>query len=480
MSSQDDIICKSCNKICTDIQLKWCRPCAINNLKKNFTNWTSGNEKIDEFIQQMQLKIESFDNIIVEWIPYEQFNNVKKTKKDGFATAIWKDGLLKYNEEERTYKRILSNIEVFLKCLNNSQNVINEFSNEKYSIKVSEIDEFDIPKVYGISQNPDTNDYIIVLDNSYYCKECGEIYMERWSKWCRLCQINNLELNHSGNKKIDEFIQEMQLKIEIYDDIIVEWIPYNQFNNVKKIGKNGFTTVIWKNGPLEYNNNKEKFNYERKPNKKVTLKCLNNSQNVISNLLNEAKAYSIKGPEYDYDIPRIYGISQNPDTKDYIIILGGFCENCGEIFTNIYYQWCKPCDLIQNFANWTSGNEKIDEFIQEMQLKIENPEYRIVEWIPYDQFNIIKEICKDNFARMYLAIWKDGPLEYNYNEEKHKHERQPNKEVILKCLNNSQSVINDLLNEVKGYDDITEIYGISKNPNTNEYIIVLIGVNHVI
>ncbi|GBC38019.2 kinase-like domain-containing protein [Rhizophagus irregularis DAOM 181602=DAOM 197198] len=132
----------------------------------------------------------------------------------------------------------------------------------------------------------------------------------------------------------------------------------------------------------------------KKPNKKVTLKCLNNSQNVISNLLNEAKAYSIKGPEYDYDIPRIYGISQNPDTKDYIIILGGFCENC------------------------------------------------------------------------------DGPLEYNYNEEKHKHERQPNKEVILKCLNNSQSVINDLLNEVKGYDDITEIYGISKNPNTNEYIIV--------
>ncbi|CAB5363452.1 unnamed protein product [Rhizophagus irregularis] len=264
----------------------------------------------------------------------------------------------------------------------------------------------------------------------------------------------------------------MQLKIEIYDDIIVEWIPYNQLNNVKKIGKNGFTTVIWKNGPLEYNNNKEKCNYERKPNKKVTLKCLNNSQNVISNLLNEAKAYSIKGPEYDHDIPRIYGISQNPDTKDYIIILGGFCENCGEIFTNIYYQWCKLCDLIQNFANWTSGNEKIDEFIQEMQLKIESMEDIIVEWIPYDQFNNIKEISKDNFARIYLAIWKDGPLEHNYNEEKHKHERQPNKEVILKCLNNSQSVINDLLNEVKGYDDITEIYGISKNPNTNEYIIV--------
>jgi hypothetical protein len=142
----------------------------------------------------------------------------------------------------------------------------------------------DIPIIYGISQNPITNDYIIVLNNSY-CKECGEIYKKIWLKWCKPCQINNLELNHSGNKKIDELIQEMQLKIESKDDIIVEWIPYNQFNNVKKIGKDGFTTAIWKNGLLKYNN--KEIKYERKPNKEITLKCLNNSQNVISNLLNE-------------------------------------------------------------------------------------------------------------------------------------------------------------------------------------------------
>ncbi|EXX63950.1 Mkk2p [Rhizophagus irregularis DAOM 197198w] len=484
MSSQDDIICKSCDKICTNIMFKWCRPCAINNLKKNFTNWTSGNEKIDDFIQKMQLKIESYDDIIVEWIPYDQFNNVKKTNKNGFATAIWKDGLLEYNEEEMKRIRI-SNIEVSLKCLINSQNVINEFSNEAkaYSIKYSKLHKYNldimdgIPKIYGISQNPDTNDYIVVLNNSY-CKECSEIYIEIWSKWCRPCQINNLELNHSGNKKIDEFIQEMQLKIEKSSDIIVEWIPYNQFNNVKKIGKDGFATAIWKNGPLEYNYNKEKHKYERKSNKKVTLKCLNNSQNVISNLLNEAKTYSIE--KYKLDIPEIYGISQNPDTKDYIIILCGFCENCGEIYINIYCQFCKSCYLIQNFAKWTSGNEKIDELIQEMQLKIEKSSDIIVEWIPYNQFYIIKEISKNNFARLYLAIWKDGSLIYNFNKKKGIYERSSNKEVILKCLNNSQSVINDLLNEVKAYPikrseykyDIPKICGISQNPNTSEYIIV--------
>ncbi len=36
----------------------WCKPCQMNYLKENFTNnWTSGNERIDNFIQEMQLKV---------------------------------------------------------------------------------------------------------------------------------------------------------------------------------------------------------------------------------------------------------------------------------------------------------------------------------------------------------------------------------------------------------------------------------------
>ena len=47
----------------------------------------------------------------------------------------------------------------------------------------------------------------------------------------------------------------MQLKIYNYDDIVFEWIPYNQFNDIKEIGKSDFTIVysaIWKDGPLHY------------------------------------------------------------------------------------------------------------------------------------------------------------------------------------------------------------------------------------
>ncbi|EXX62621.1 uncharacterized protein OCT59_011600 [Rhizophagus irregularis] len=64
-----------------------------------------------------------------------------------------------------------------------------------------------------------------------------------------------LEINRaSENKKIDDFIQERQLKINDSDNMIVfEWIPYNQFNEIKETGKNGLITIysaIWEDGPL--------------------------------------------------------------------------------------------------------------------------------------------------------------------------------------------------------------------------------------
>src|SRR5438552_14134779 len=93
------------------------------------------------------------------------------------------------------------------------------------------------------------------------------------------------------------------------------------------------------------------------------------------------------------------------------------CKKCGEEYTYVYWKWCKPCqidNLKGNFTNWTSGNEKIDNFIQEMQLKIDSLWDIVFEWIPYNQFSDIKEIGRDGFATIYSAIWKDGQLIYDY------------------------------------------------------------------
>ena len=80
----------------------------------------------------------------------------------------------------------------------------------------------------------------------------------------------------------------MQLKIDHPWDIVFEWIPYNQFSDIKEIDKGGFATVysaIWKNGPLEYYANNEY--YTRNSNYKVALKCLYNSQNITNEFLND-------------------------------------------------------------------------------------------------------------------------------------------------------------------------------------------------
>src|SRR6266542_3950697 len=153
----------------------------------------------------------------------------------------------------------------------------------------------------------------------------------------------------------------------------------------------------------------------------------------------------------------MYGISQNPDTNHYtMVFLDEYCRNycvmCDRMYTNAKYKWCKPCqinDLKKNFANWTSGDKKIDSFIQKMQLKIIYHDDIVFEWIPYNQFNDIKEIDKDNFFTVYLAKWKDGPLEYNASTKKYERNNS-NREITLKWFYNTQS-INEFLHEVRTF-----------------------------
>src|SRR2546430_10355550 len=106
------------------------------------------------------------------------------------------------------------------------------------------------------------------------------------------------------------------------------------------------------------------------------------------------------------------------------------CEYCGEQFER---EWCKSCQidsLKRKFTNWTSENKKIDDFIQEMQLKIDNADDIVVEWIPYNQLNDIKEIGKGDFITVYSAIWKNGPLYFNGNNKEYT--RKYDIKVVLK------------------------------------------------
>ena len=110
--------CMSCQKIC---------------LKENFTSWTSGYETIDNCIQDMQLKIEHHDEIVIEWIPYNQLSDIKEIGKGDFVTensAIWKGGPLYYSYNKNELIRKSADENVVLKYSYDSQNLTNEFLNE--------------------------------------------------------------------------------------------------------------------------------------------------------------------------------------------------------------------------------------------------------------------------------------------------------------------------------------------------------------
>jgi hypothetical protein len=101
--------------------------------------------------------------------------------------------------------------------------------------------------------------------------------------------------------------------------------------------------------------------------------------------------------------------------------------------------------LVQKYFTRMSGNKKIDKFIQEKQLNIKDHNDVVFEWIPYNQFNEIKETGRNDLITVYSAIWKDGPLHKKYSWDVD-YTRDSNKEVALKCYNSTpiELVINEV------------------------------------
>ena len=112
-------ICENCNQEC--LATLYCEYCVRNYLKANFSNWTSGNDDIDNLIQKYQ--IESLEpGKVVEWIPYNNLQNIKYLTKGGCSeiyTADWIDG--RYEEWDSKEQQLirLGKESVILKGLEN-------------------------------------------------------------------------------------------------------------------------------------------------------------------------------------------------------------------------------------------------------------------------------------------------------------------------------------------------------------------------
>ncbi|RIA94176.1 kinase-like domain-containing protein [Glomus cerebriforme] len=164
----------------------------------------------------------------------------------------------------------------------------------------------------------------------------------------------------------------------------------------------------------------------------------------------------------------------------------GRCIECKIVNTG--KNWCRICNskrFQQNFNNWTSGNDDIDKFIQNIQLSALS-HYQLLEWIPYERFSKPIYIAEGGFGKVYKAKWKDGYILYwdlNENKWKRNYQNDGNYvDVALKILNNSQKITFEFINEIALYSKIHEVkisdlvircYGISQDPETKDYIMVM-------
>ncbi|RHZ80676.1 hypothetical protein Glove_132g174 [Diversispora epigaea] len=154
----------------------------------------------------------------------------------------------------------------------------------------------------------------------------------------------------------------------------------------------------------------------------------------------------------------------------------GLCNKCHQ--NNTGFNWCYPCNAKQfqnEFGKWTSEDKEIDEFIQRIQLNA-NIRQEIIEWIPFKKLENITYLTKGGFGTTYKASWLDGPI-YYWDYKVENWNRFKGQNVCLKSLDSSTNKIN-FLQEIKNQlkfrgKNAISIYGITKNPTKNEYMMVM-------
>ncbi|GET64805.1 kinase-like domain-containing protein [Rhizophagus irregularis DAOM 181602=DAOM 197198] len=428
---------KVINKLIKSSHVKKCNKCNYTcnaiHFQQNFENWTSGNNNIDEFIQHTQLMAHKNSEIsnALEWIPYDRMDDIVKNKFGNVYKANWINGNIKHwDDKNQNWKREGHNRLVNLKRVNSLKNIKIEFENE-----------INIP--FGITQDPETKNYMMVLNNK--CKKCNR----------NVCNTINFQHKFidwtSGNNDIDILIQETQLSAHDNADIneALEWIPYDRLDDIVKNKFGNVYKANWINGNIKHWDDKNQ-NWKREGhNRLVNLKRVNSLKNIKIEFENEI------------NIP--FGITQDPETKNYMMVLNNKCKKC-------YSRMCDTIHFQYKFIDWTSGNNDIDKLIQDTQLSAHNNIKKALEWIPYDRLYNIKYIAEDEFGKVYRANWIDGSIN-NWDSKNQNWKREDyNMFVNLKNLNNSKNVTIEFTNKIKiKY----EFYGITQDPETNNYMMVL-------
>ncbi|RHZ84204.1 hypothetical protein Glove_84g82 [Diversispora epigaea] len=150
-------------------------------------------------------------------------------------------------------------------------------------------------------------------------------------------------------------------------------------------------------------------------------------------------------------------------------------DNRNLIFSRGRCSLCTKEHFIQEFKTWSSGNINIDKIIEESQTSNIN---RKLQWIPYDNFQNIKHIADGGRGSVYSAKLENGiKWKWDFIEQDWGYDLIGGK-VALKEIKDSRYDIAEFFKVVMTINDYYSesnalYYGISKNPFTQNYIIVM-------
>ncbi|EXX62010.1 Mkk2p [Rhizophagus irregularis DAOM 197198w] len=191
-------------------------------------------------------------------------------------------------------------------------------------------------------------------------------------------------------------------------------------------------------------------------------------------LTKDEKSYAVKLLNKDFDY---FKILDNEGIKR-------ICENChDECLATLYCEHCVRNYLISKFSSWTSGNNDIDNLIQQCQMETLKPN-RIVEWIPYDKLQNIEYLTKGGCSEIYTAYRIDGSYEEWDSKEKQL-KRDKGHDVILKKLENVESANKSWFEEGKSHlhisnkhNHVVQCFGITKDPSDGNYMLVMFALDN--
>ncbi|EXX60717.1 Kcc4p [Rhizophagus irregularis DAOM 197198w] len=144
-----------------------------------------------------------------------------------------------------------------------------------------------------------------------YCEHCVRTYLK-----------NNFSNWTSGNSNIDNLIQECQMET-FSPDRVIEWIPYNNLQDIKYITKGGCSEIysaIWIDGRYIEWNSKEQQLKRSSGTFKVILKKLENVENANRSWFDEAKSHLTLSNKQAI-FTKCYGLTQDSINGDYMLVM---------------------------------------------------------------------------------------------------------------------------------------------------------------